>query len=210
MPRTILKEVYQFNELDDRAKERARKWWRSCTESDDIADYDDWTSIAEILGIEFDQHPIKLMGGGTRYEPAIGWSGFYSQGDGAHFEGRYSYAKDAPRKIRAYAGQDKTLHSIADNLRDIQRRHFYRLEARIKHRGHYQHEYCTDIDVTDSRTGNDVDADTHDSISEELRRFMQWIYRQLEAQYEYVNSDENVDASILCNEYEFDEHGRCV
>lgn len=30
--RTIELELYQFNELDEKAKERARDWWRSCSE----------------------------------------------------------------------------------------------------------------------------------------------------------------------------------
>jgi hypothetical protein len=37
---------------------------------------------------------------------------------------------------------------------------------------------------------------------------MRWIYRQLEAEYDYRMSAESVEESILINEYEFDENGR--
>ena len=40
-----------------------------------------------------------------------------------------------------------------------------------------------------------------------LRSFADWIYRQLEKEYEFNMSDENVDESIRINEYEFDETG---
>ncbi len=37
---------------------------------------------------------------------------------------------------------------------------------------------------------------------------MNWIYRQLEKEYEYQNSDECVDENILCNSYTFTEDGK--
>jgi hypothetical protein len=43
-----------------------------------------------------------------------------------------------------------------------------------------------------------------------MRDFADWIYRQLESEYDYANSDESVDENILCNEYEFDENGKLV
>jgi hypothetical protein len=81
--RTIKKTIYKFAELSDRAKERARDWYRGCIES---SDYDsvieDAARIADILGINLRTRAVKLMGGGTRFDPCIWWSGFSSQGDG--------------------------------------------------------------------------------------------------------------------------------
>ena len=34
--------------------------------------------------------------------------------------------------------------------------------------------------------------------------------RQLEREYDYLNSDEVVDKSIIINEYEFDDEGRRI
>lgn len=36
---------------------------------------------------------------------------------------------------------------------------------------------------------------------------MRWIYRALEAEYEYQDSDGQVDETIKANEYEFEEDG---
>ena len=55
---------------------------------------------------------------------------------------------------------------------------------------------------------------TYDSIQDAAKyeeclvRFMQWMYRQLEAEYDYRNSDEQIDKSITANEYEFTEDGK--
>jgi hypothetical protein len=209
MPHDVTTTVYTFAELDDSAKKRARAWYR-----DGALDYEWWDcvyedadQIAKILGIELDRKPVPLVNKTVRHDPCIFFSGFASQGDGACFEGSYLYAKGAAKAIREHAPQDATLYAIADNLQDIQRRHFYRLTARVKQRGRYYHEYCTEIDVCSSETGNDVDADTADAICTELRAFMRWIYRQLETEHDYQLSDESVDATIEANEYEFDEDG---
>jgi hypothetical protein len=40
-----------------------------------------------------------------------------------------------------------------------------------------------------------------------LHSLMDWLYRTLEKEYEYHNSDEQIEESIRINEYEFDEDG---
>ena len=91
--------------------------------------YEDAAQCGKILGIDLNTKPVKLMGGGTRYDPCIWFSGFASQGDGACFDGTYAYAKGAVKAIRAHAPEDKELHRIADELQAIQRRYFYRIEG---------------------------------------------------------------------------------
>ena len=46
-----------------------------------------------------------------------------------------------------------------------------------------------------------------DELEELLRDFMQWIYRQLEAEYEYQTSDEAIAENFTANETEFDADG---
>ncbi len=198
--------IYTFDELSDDAKERARDWWRELEAQDFESDYifEDAERVAKILGIDIEQNPVKLYGGGTSYKPTIYYSGFCSQGDGACFVGHYSYAKDSRKAIREYAPQDETLHRIADDLFDVQRKNFYRIEARAKHRGHYYHTGCMSIDVYNEHA---PDANAQDAIAQSLRDFADWIYKTLEAEYNYRMSDESVDESIKCNEYEFTEDG---
>ena len=202
--------LYTFEELEDAAKERARDWYRGCIESDELTDYDDWQAVADILGVTFKTRSVRLMGGTTRSDPVIHWSGFASQGDGASFEGSYAYAKGATRRIREHAPLDKRLHRIADDLQRAQRRCFYRLEARVTAgagSNFYSHSGTMHVEVFDREDNYRDIGDSEDGVREALRSFADWIYAQLEAQNDYLNSDEAVDESILANDYEFTEDG---
>jgi hypothetical protein len=112
MPHTIEKTVYKFDELDLHAKERAREHYRSMACSDEWWEdtYEDAIQIANILGIKIRQRTVKRCGVRCGVvsinEPAIYFSGFSSQGDGACFEGSYSYKKDCAKEIKEYAPQD--------------------------------------------------------------------------------------------------------
>lgn len=209
--RTETIEIFTFNELSDAAKERARDWWREC-ESQDWHGHeciiDDAVRVAEILGIEFDTRGVQLMNGNTRQEPKIFWAISYSQGGGACFEGRYSYARGSCKKIREYAPQDKKLHSIADALRITQARSFYQLEASITQRGHYYNSGCMDVTVKDvSDSWKHAPENAKENIKDAMRDFADWIYSQLEAEYRFTMSDENVDNCIKVNGYEFTKDG---
>lgn len=203
--RQVTTSVYQFDELSDTAKERARAWWRDNLETHDYADsvIEDAVRMGEILGITIDTHAVKLIGGSTRQDPSVWWSGFSSQGDGASFDGRYAYhkgsvaaiAKEAPMSDGKGGQQNADLNQIAADLYAIQRSHFYQVNARIKadSLGHYGDEEAHD--------------DTANAVMECMRDFASWVYRGLELEYEYQSADEQVDETIRVNEYEFDEDG---
>jgi hypothetical protein len=211
MPETIETTVYRLDELSDAAKDKARAWYREGGFDYDWYDavYEDFQRIAEILGIRFKTSTVRLMGGGSRQEPRIAFTGFWSQGDGASFECYYSYRKNASAEIRSYAPQDVKLHEIADALLAIQRRNLYQLRAEASHRGHYYHEYCMSISVErDSPTWQDMTVDAEEIVIKALRDLARWLYRQLEREYEYLTSDEAVDETIAANEYTFTAAGR--
>jgi len=220
MPRvvTIIKTLYQFDELPTAAaKEKARDWYRELAASDDLLELclDDFESIAKILGVEFDTREIhSARTGRTRYEKRVYYSGFSSQGDGASFDGRYSYVADAPKKIREYAPQDAILHAIADDLESLQNKYGKQLYAKTNVSGHYVHANCMAVDVAcadDGDYGINADSliiDDEKELTQILRRFANWIYRQLEQAYDYNMSDESVDENIRINEYEFNETGK--
>ena len=206
MSKVIETKDYQLAELSDAARENARAWYREGGFDYDwyATIFDDFEQICEILGVRLKARAVRLMGGGTRQQPRIYFTGFWSQGDGACFEAFYSYRKNASAAIRAYAPQDTTLHGIADALQAVQRRNFYQLRAEATHRGHYQHEYCMAISVTrDSPTWQDMTADAEDIVTEALRDLACWLYRQLEREYECLTSDEAVDEAITANDYTF-------
>lgn len=211
MPEIIETTVHRLDELSDDAKDEARAWYRQVGLDHDWFEfvYEDFERICAILGVNLKTVPVRLYGGGTRQKPCIWFSGFWSQGDGACFEGRYSHAAGATRAIRDHALKDNELHRIADVLQAVQRRNFYQLHATVTHRDRYYHEYCMAIWVErDSPTWQDMTADAEETVIEALRDLARWLYRQLEREYDHLTSDEAIEEGIIVNEYTFTEGGR--
>ena len=188
--RTQTTTVYTFDELDARAKDRARDWWRHVEEGDNFwaeAVIEDAARMAAILGIELTTSPVKLMGGGTRQDPQVYWS-LGGQGSGACFVGRYRYKAGSVKAIASEAAPvspaNIELNRIARELMELQKAHFWRLSAKVEHRGNYSHEHATTITVYNEQTGNEADADTTEALADLLRDFMRWIYGGLEAEYQ--------------------------
>ena len=161
MPRIIETVVYGIDELSDQAKESARAWYRQAGLHDDWYDfvYEDFEAICRILGIALRTSPVKLFGGGTRDQAHVFFRGFWSQGDGASFEGSFCHAKGATRAIRAHAPEDTELHRIADALQAAQRRNFHQLHATIRQRGAYCHEYSMAIEAEYEHQTSDAAVD---------------------------------------------------
>lgn len=201
--RTIETTVCKFDELSDRAKEKARDWYRQGALNYDWWDsvYEDAAQCGKILGIDLNQKPVKLMNGSTRCDPAIYFSGFSSQGDGASFEGTYSHAENAPDAIRQHAPKDTDLHTIADRLKALQNTCAWHLEARITSPGQYHSVNAEMYNSEDSDTSAEME------IQDCMNDFASWIYRNLEREHDWLLSDEQVDESIRANDYEFTEEG---
>ena len=93
-------------------------------------------------------------------------------------------------------------------MHEAQARQFYKLEATVTYRGHYEHSGCTSIDVShDEYPYRDI-GDCEDAVIQALREFMDWIYKMLEDEYDWLTSDEAGDESIIANEYTFLENGK--
>ena len=198
--RVVTTNVFQFDELSDDAKEKAREWFRAGSLDYEWWDavYDDAERIAEIIGVEFSTRPVQLMGGGIRRDPCI-YFRMNSGNDGAGFDGYYSYAKGCAKKIRAYAPQDTELHSLVDSLVAEQKTACYSLTARIAS--------CRDTSVSVSVDG-ECGHWNESAVEQALSDFVSWIYLRLRDEFEYRMSDECVEEDIRANEYEFDENGQ--
>lgn len=218
MPRTIETVVYKFEELSDKAKEKAldayryREGYLSWEWYDSV--YEMVADAADMIGIDLRGRKRKFMNGKEDNEGIdIQFSGFASQGDGACFNGSYKYAKGGLAKVKKEFPTDTDLHDIASILQETQRKAFYRLYARVKPgalSNHYSHYNTRTIDVYDEKE-LDYPPETwkefEDGIDKALRDFMKWIYDKLEKEYDWLMSDEAVRESIEANETEFNEDG---
>lgn len=205
--RTRTINLYTFDELDAEAKEKARDWYRKAFANDShwhegvVEDAKKWLAH---LGYEVN---------------SILWSGFWSQGDGACFTGSWSAARVNLERFKVDYGYRQgtppydscvALENLAEAFPDA--------SATLTHRGHYSHERSVVIDCefefsADGETEEETRArhlrecDFEAEFVAVSQNLMRFIYSALEKEYDYQNSDEQVDENIRANEYEFLENG---
>jgi len=184
--------VYDFEELSSEAKDTAREWWREASQHDEWWEfvYEDAKNIGGLMGIDIDN---------------IYFSGFWSQGDGANFTGTYAYGTGSVAKVKAQMPKDEELHRIVEALYKFQRRFYFTATARITTSGHYSHSRCTCIDAGDQH--GDLNSADEIELTEILRSFMDWIYIQLEKEYDWLNANEQIDETLSNGLYEFTQYG---
>ena len=164
-----------------------------------------WGGIYEMFIEECKGQGVDIEERAHSRQPAIYFSGFWSQGDGACFEGQVG---DWPKFLAAFGRPElATMYQKFDE----------RLALYWGHRGHYYHENCTSFS-SDLYISNPYDEETeplqHDAwalayrdgaIFEELeeefiefvRGRMRDLYRTLEEEYDYLTSDEAVVEYLL-------------
>jgi len=200
---TVEQIEFKFSELSDKAKENARDdfKYRDGYPHDDWFNqvYEDANSIGEILGLNITN---------------ISFSGFSSQGDGACFKGLYEFNVDAIEQMKTHCN-DNELIRIATQLTAMQIAQ--RLQglayftARITQSGRYSHSNTMRVEIDfDDYATEDLQAfeDFEDDVAKLFRDFANWIYWALEAEHDYLCSDEVIDE--LLAEETFDEEGCAV
>lgn len=198
--RTIQTNLYQYSELSEKAKQKARDWYTGeGFEFQYDFVFDDFTQICDILGIDLSD---------SKNNSQIYFSGFSSQGDGACFNGTYRYKKNALKNMMQHAPIDTELHSIAIRLQSAQKTVFYKTRVKITHSGSYCHYNSMDFDFdNDLYPDLDDESESCKAIIECMCDLAKWLYRELENEYDYQRSDSTVAENIEANEYEFLESG---
>ena len=177
-------------------------WWGST--------YECFKERMEAIGIEVDQ---------------MYFSGFWSQGDGACFEGQVSN----------WGLFLKSLGITGDVLVEFACNHW---AFSVKHRGHYYHENCTVFDVDMPNPDGEDDewfielyspykVDDFRSVAwravlkefdfssmektfrDAFKDHMRQLYKDLEAEYDDLTSDEAVWDSIVANELDDELEETC-
>ncbi len=208
--------AYTFEELSEEAKKRAREKARDINTDDGWYEHtiEDADTIAALMGIELDRRSYRTKTGEKKESgaPDIQFSGFACQGDGASFTGSWTWKEGGPEAVRQHAPQDEKLHAIADELDGIGSALGANIRATIHRTSqHYAHEHTVSIDLEDLDETSESEPRFTDEQEKEvaaaLRAYMEWIYRQLEQEYEYLTSDEAIDETLIANEYLFTVNG---
>lgn len=215
---------FRFNDLSERAKSRAREDYRLEGPPDDWWEeiYEDALMIAPMLGIEVGLYQARRVDGRTYSVPKIWFSGFSAQGDGACLEGNWRPVADplaGLNRVISHAPLDERLHEIAFNLAELAERCNALIPdacVTINHRARGNHSSTVTFEV-DLPTPDTIDDESElqvmvftallkkhrleygtfgPEIRAALRAFMDWIYRQLEMEHDYLLSDDAVDDAI--------------
>lgn len=219
--------VYYYDELNDKAKERARRWF---TGNDypfpGWYDYivETFTEFCEAVGLT-----VFTDGNGT---PRLTFDVDRCE---AGLSGVFLYRPDAVECGKQYMGWDTTppssfrdKHFLAALEGDFSRlaklREQYHVEPedleysiRLTPRGFWEissDNYPTLYDMEQKDAEGfpaELDADVHDLFEREVREIisdlLQWLLAMLADELTYLWMDETIEKSILANEYEFLEDG---
>lgn len=183
MPYT--KTIYEFSELTE---QQQKAYFELYPEK--FTPYQEWYECT----IENKKEILESLG---FTNVNIGFSGFWSQGDGAHFTGEFYLCPesipDIEKVLREYT-QYEELQTFAKCLLSLCKQDNHNSpKVTIHHRGHYQHELCTYFEFSDC-----IQDELEQTVIGCCRYFMQEIYQSLEQEYEYLNSWEYVKEAPEC------------
>jgi hypothetical protein len=189
----------KYVELDDKAKQRARDWMLEGVHSDDLG-IDELISTATMLGFAID--PLELN---------------WSVDDGVAFSGHWYANQFAYDKLQADWPEEKTLAGIGAALMVAMLAwptvRVY-IEASSNHGRVFWSSYMHPVEVEDDDEdlrvvdGENVEDDPRaTAVTVQARALANWMHDQVKAEWEYRQSDENLEENIICNDYDFDEDG---
>ena len=197
-------DVLMFDELSEEAKTTALDNNRNIN-----------TEFSGDYILEEETENLKMLGFD---DVKIYYNGFYSQGDGACFEGSLDNSG-----VEKFLRAQKRLSHYKTLYRAMRDGSIY-INIKISHSGHYYHEYMTD---TDDMTEMQDNSELEGELAKEWEDFITFldnrvygkvdltkncgegwiidrnreIYKNLEAGYEADISDEAVADTLRANEY---------
>jgi hypothetical protein len=198
--------IERFNALPARRRdeilEKHRNW--------NVEHFDWWDEVYGVFKSDMAEIGIEV--------DKMYFSGFWSQGDGACFEGSVD---NWPKFLASLGYADPALITLADTG----------WRFHVEHRGHYYHENCTSFSVTlntlDCHDADDEEdfarhfspyksdiqtaawmaliaeykrEDLEEQFTEEFKRHMRDLYSRLECEYDDMTSDEAVLDSLDAND----------
>lgn len=218
MTKTIEVTLYQFDELEDKAKEKAANYYR-----ENWMHHDWWDCTYECMkedGLKYGFH-IK----------DIRFSGFWSQGDGASWCGAVrvkDWILSKPSKYQEHPTTQIVLalieegwvdeqvlvsfsssHYCHENTMDVQGiDHHYRIEEDVEMAdGMFKGAQVGDlIRIIDAPQG--VLYDMSGELKDAVIAFARTIHRELEDEYDHLTSEEAIAESYAINDVWFTEEGR--
>jgi hypothetical protein len=205
--KTIKVKVFEYSELEDKAKEKAKQWYR------ETLDYE-WYDFTK----EDFERILKDMG---FKNVSSQFSGFYSQGDGASFNFKGLDIKallnfsDKHNSMPYFDILDGWKQAHKKTLRNIKRFQdiLYCNSEVINH--HYCHEKSrisrVELDNYGHKNNKKTEKFTNyfeEYLTELMEDFSRAYYKALENDWDYINSDKSIEEGMEANEYTFTKDGK--
>ena len=133
------------------------------------------------------------------YDVESYFTGFSSQGDGACFTGRYGYERGGLKALKSEFPTWKEMHELAKELQDLQSTYFYKIEAKIKTSGRYCHSITMGIEM-ELNVSDGIYMEVEEQLLKLFRKMADLYYKDLEAQFDYLTSDSEVQAWLESND----------
>lgn len=188
MTKTILKTVYELDEVKEKAVEQYRYI---------NVDFDDWYDFLILNWKE------KLEQAGF-LDPEIYFSGFYSQGDGACFDCARFDLPSLLKNLDFSEEEKERILKIQDEF-----------SISIKKGGTYNiycHKMTRYAEIEDfyvkKQSDKDLLSNLENQIEEMRLDFCTKIYSELQEAFEDLTSDQAVYDTLQANEYLFEENGK--
>lgn len=196
MPQQISITVYQYDELSEKAKEKARVWYAEGAWCDATwAEYtvNDFVEVAKRLNIDIAQRSYRTFGGEQKSEPEVNWD---SAPWRLAFKGAWSANGFDANKVTEWAPQDEKLREIAAQLRAVAEKAGADLvvDCSVSRDCWPQFEASGEVDLSDE-------------VEEPLKALCRWGAANLESEWDYQHSRESIEEAIRANDYEFTADG---
>lgn len=199
---------YQYNELSEEAKEKAREWFLR-----DYPEYGWWEfvyedidALARNIGLIIKPHTSRNMRGEIIAKPGFN---FDLDRQELKYQGYYDYDKTWKDKCRHEFGKDvferdralsKFLRAWEEKVLSLQKSAFYGITIDVDCRTY------NSIDVHNVY-GREVTDDQVIQAEELIELFNDHVLDMLQKEYDYITSEEHAEEMIIANGYEFTEDG---
>jgi len=218
------KEIYSFEELSPEAQQNALDGSRDIN-----VDYHGWED-----GVTEDfKEEMKNIG---IDDITISYTGFNSQGDGASFTSddidtrklfdavgiKSNKALNMEAADERSSGENSEFYDLLDTMEDIGQVDRNRIKPeelrvwieRTDSRHYHYNTVAARVEIWDEPDGWEEPYgfldELGDKVTEYVRGLCKDLYRSLEKEYDDLTSDGSVKATLIDNDYEFDEEGNLI
>ncbi|MBQ3569564.1 MAG: hypothetical protein IJA20_02700 [Methanocorpusculum sp.] len=206
--REVTIKLYQYGELSEEAKERAREWFLS-----DYPEYGWWEFVyedvdvlARNISLIIKPHTSRNMRGETIAKPGFNfdldrqeliYQGYYVYDKTWKDKCRHEYSKDVFKRDSALS---KFLRAWEEKILALQKPAFYGITIDV------DCQRSINIDVHNVYDREITDTQLR-QVEELIELFNDHVLDMLQREYDYITSEAYAEEMIIANAYEFTEDG---